>query len=114
MSESNGYASAAEVLGQCGVRRYVDVELFGNNYRLQSLDAGQHETFVRDNEKKGGHYNGNLRIVVLCLVDGEGKQMFTKDDITRLKELDTRLVVNLAEECLKHSGLALDDEPEKN
>lgn len=114
MSEENGYATAAEMFGQCGVRRFKDVSVLGATYRLQSIDAKQHEKFVRDNSRKGGEYTGNLRLLVMCLVDSDDHQLFTEDDISRLKGLDTRLVVALAEECLQHSGLTVEEEPEKN
>ena len=117
MSESNGCATAADIFGQCGVRRYTDCEVLGVTYRLQSIDAGQHERLVRENNKKGGMYSGNLRVIVMSIVDGDNKQVFTEDDIKRLKKLDTQIVITLAKACCTHSRLEQeydDEEPEKN
>ena len=105
MSESNGYAKANDIFGKCGVRQYTDVETHGMKFRLRTIDAAEHETYVRETRSEGGEYTSAVRLIVLCVVGADDKPMFAPEDFPRLRELEASFIQDLAELCLQHSGL---------
>lgn len=122
MSEGNGYVTRDDILAP-SVRRFDDVEVPGwGKFRIRSLtelERSRFEASIRD--KKGQVSNNRLidlkcRLIVLCVVDGNGNQLLTHSDIERLHGRDSRDTNTLADGIQKHVGISDSDleDMEKN
>lgn len=113
MSEGNGYAGRESLLA-LSVRRYRDVEIDdGLKYRIQSLTEREKSSYEADilSNKSGQSVrldrivDSRLQLVVLCLVDGAGKRLFSKEDIPALRELDSAVVNALTTAINEHIAI---------
>lgn len=118
MSEINGYASAADILGNVGARRYAERIVGGRKVRIQSLTAleyaGIEATATRAAlEARGGSRSkqvraladANAELIALCLVDGNGDRLFSIDRKAELLSLDSGTSQALASACMEHCGI---------
>lgn len=119
MSE-NGYIKKEDVFNSLGVaRRYADVYVQGFKFRIRSLNDREASHYDSMKVTRNGTLNRsvtetqNARIIALCCVNGDGELLFNQfDDVERLRDLDSSVITELAEHCLKHCRM--DEEPEKN
>ena len=110
MSESNGYATKASLLGNRQTRRYADVIVDGQKFRLRSLNALESNTIQarmlieeEEDDRIREIATANCRMISQCVVDGNGDRLFSDDDIDALAELDAAFVERLARACRKHA-----------
>ena len=92
-------------------RRFAVMPIDGlGNVRIRSLtelERSRLEASVRD--KKGNLSSAKMldlkcRLIVLCVVDEQGNQLFTNSDIERLGQQDSRITNALAEAIQTHCG----------
>lgn len=115
MSETNGYATAAELFAKPLARRFTDVEVCKKKFRLRSWTAEEAQKYISDNEKKP--HTINERIIVGVVVDGEGNPIFSQADVSKLCQMDSAFIAQLSKLCWRHVGIeALSDleDEEKN
>jgi hypothetical protein len=115
MSEGNGYATREAFLRPLA-RRFRDFELPSlGKIRIRSLtelERSKFEASCRD--KKGNLSNNRLldvkcRMIVLCVVDGEGNPILTNNDIDQLRQQDSRVTNKLFDEIQDHCGISDED-----
>jgi len=95
-------------------RRYVEVILDGDTYRIQSLSEKErcdYELSLQD--KKGKFTADKLRrmLLVKTLVDSNGARLLQDSDEALLREVDGRTIGVLYDRAKKHCGYD-DDELE--
>ena len=92
-------------------RRFAVMPIDGlGNVRIRSLtelERSRLEASVRD--KKGNLSSAKMldlkcRLIVLCVVDEQGNQLFTNSDIERLGQQDSRITNALVEAIQTHCG----------
>ena len=117
MSESNGYATREALLSAPMPRRFKDIELNGHKFRLRSLTPSESNPWAVKSGTDKGLVTAGARIIVLCVVNGEGQRIFSDNDVAQIMEMDAAFVAALARECQEHAGIvdavAL-EEAEKN
>lgn len=70
--------------------------------RVQSLSERERAGIER--AVQGGSSLYRPHMIALAVVDDEGRRVFTDDDVTDLAEVDSRLVLALAEVVATHVG----------
>jgi hypothetical protein len=92
-------------------RRYKDVVIHGESYRIQSLtelERTQYEIALQG--KKGFAFEKARRLFVCkCLVDADGKRLLLDSDEEQLKNVDGGLIGLLYSEAQEHCGYAKDE-----
>jgi len=117
MSESNGYATTADVFASCNVKRFADIEVQGHQFCVTNWTSRELERYNTANRKKENRLIANERIIANCWVDKATHELVLTgvDDIDRMRDMDAGFVVEFAAACMKHLGLEIDDEnPEGN
>ena len=117
MTMTNKYATRDQVFASPVNRRFAieDADGFGK-VRIRSLTAREKTRYdaAAVNSKGGmstkGLLTANARLIVLCIVDGDGNQLFTDADIDKLLDKDAGEIERLATTCGKHCGIIEDDE----
>lgn len=111
MSETNGYATKQRLFEhRTGKRRFADVEVDGEKFRVRSLnDLEMSKLNVANMDDSGGFdvskvSGNNARWIIACVVDQDGNQLFTEADLPNIRELDGGFVVELAELCREHNA----------
>lgn len=117
MSETNGYANRDALLALASdKRRYQDVDIRGQKYRLRSLNDKEWTRLQASNVKKDGTIDriaaqtNNVRTIIACVVDGDGEPLFSDQDIEKLRTIDAGVIQDLAGACSDHIGIGGDDE----
>jgi len=88
---------------------------WGGDVRLKSIRGKQRDEYEQSLiMERGGSRSVNLRnarakLIVLCAVDGEGRMLFTPDDLAALGRKNARPLDRLFEACQKLTGLSGDD-----
>lgn len=106
MSKSNGFVGK-DAFFQPFKRRFSEVPTPIGKVRIRSLNEAERSKYERTaydakgNTTATGVVGLKLQIIVACCCDGEGNQLFTTEDIPKLKELDAAVVDLLSEECHK-------------
>jgi hypothetical protein len=104
----NGYATASDILGKPKSRRFKDIEVSGNKFKLRNLFAGEVSDWLSTNERRPKTINE--RLIVLTVVDGEGNPIFSAKNIKELQQLDGAFIAELAKLSMSHCGIdSLDD-----
>ncbi len=111
MSSSNGYASRETFL-KPATRRFRDVELpvSGLKVRIRSLMELEKEKYESETMSRRGTIrqdmlkNARRRLVVMCLVDGNGDVLLQPDDVEALGHLDGVDIGILQDECMVFCG----------
>ena len=117
-SEGNGYVTRDELFSSPPKRRYTDVTISGQRFRLRTLndkEASRHDSQklnLQGELNRGVIETANVRIIMLVVVDGEGDPLFSGEDFYALQQMDSGFISALAAECLGHCKI--DEEPEKN
>lgn len=96
MSEGNGFATRQDFLARCGKRRFDEFEVpeFGK-VRVRSLTEGERCQLEADQFDEKGRLNKAVTVeiqrrwLVACVVDGEGNQVLTPEDVKTLDEFDS-------------------------
>lgn len=105
---TNGYATAADILGKPKTRRFKDVEVAGSKFKLRNLFAGEVSEWLSTNERRPKTINE--RLIVLTVVDGEGNPVFSHKHVKELQALDGAFIAELGKRCMSHCGIdSLDD-----
>lgn len=99
-------------------RRYVNLEIDGQKFRIQSINAKEWRQYLRrlDKLKKDGVLEsddeGDSLLLVLCLVGADesdpetfNKPIYTVDDLASLDEMDMTFFRPLSNTCITHNGL---------
>ena len=113
MSESNGYADKASILG-ANKRRFrdVDVPLIGK-VRIRSLterERSEYEAgFLDGSGNVSSLVDSKVRLIVLCVCNAEGHRLFTDEEATVLSDVDAVVTNTLADECRRLSGFSDED-----
>lgn len=122
MSEGNGLVTRDQIL-QPLKRRFTEVTVpEWGTFRIRSLtelERSKFEASIRD--KKGQVSNAKLvdlkcRLIVLCVVDGEGNPLLAHSDIDVLRNQDAKATNALVDAIQAHCGITDNDmeELEKN
>lgn len=112
MSEANGYATRATIFGRPRTRRFKDVEVDGMKFRIRSLVAGESNQWAAKSQTPKGLVTAGPRLIVLCVVNGDGQRIFGDTDVRELMDMDSAFIAKLAGECQAHAGIPDDDELE--
>lgn len=91
-------------------RRYAEVSVpeWGGTVRIASLTA---EQALQYREKQEGSGNDHVWwILAASIVDEEGKQVFTPDDVPALKQRNPLAVLRIAKEAMKLNALDVEGE----
>lgn len=97
------------------VRRYTEVEIYGEKYRLQSLTELERSDYeIAALDKNGKVQVQNLRktrqmLIAKCLVDDEGKRLFDDKEMHYIGALDGGICGLLYKEAMRHCGYDKDD-----
>lgn len=111
MSNSNGYAKPEELFSKREQRRYLDVEVQGRKFCLQSWTAREAEAFNAGNRDKRKRNFANERMIAQTCVDHESHEfIFSDEHIEQLRDLDAGFIGELTEKCITHLGLAAEEE----
>jgi len=122
MSETNGFITRDALL-RPAVRRFKTIEIADwGKFRIRSLtelERSRFEASIRD--KRGQVSNTKLidlkcRLIVLCVVDGDGNQLLSNSDIDTLRNQDAKFTNELVDAIQTHCGITESDmeELEKN
>lgn len=94
----------------------VPVKEWGGSVRLQELSASdrdmwENESFALDAEgrPKFNPKHARARLVVRCLIDGEGKRMFTDDEVASIGSLSAATVQKLFNAARKLNAITEGD-----
>ncbi len=122
MSEGNGFATRDAFLGPAK-RRFTDVEIETlGKVRIRSLTELERSKFEASMRAKNGEVSNvklvdmKARLIVLCVVDGEGNPLLTHRDIDQLLQQDSKVTNELVDAIQAHCGFTKTDieELEKN
>ena len=95
----------------------VPVKEWGGEVRLQELSASdrdlwENESFVLNAEGTGAKFNpkhARARLVVRCLVDENGKRMFSDDEVAAIGSLSASSVQRLFNAARKLNAISNED-----
>ena len=115
MSEGNGLFDPSALLG-AAKRRFATVEIQDlGKVRVRSLtelERGRIEAGMLD---KKGHLSGSRmidfksRMIVECVVDHDGNQVFATKDVERIKQQDSKTTNALFDAIQAHVGMSDED-----
>jgi hypothetical protein len=98
MSEENGLATANQLFNSVGRRRYEELTIptSGLRVRIRSLTERELSRYqsatiasTGTGLKRSKLEDASRRLIVLCLVDGEGNPLLRDRDVARLAEWDS-------------------------
>jgi hypothetical protein len=116
--EGNGLATRDELLSApAGKRRFAKVALpvSGLRVRIRSLTELELSRYQSAMLAPGGGIkrskldDASRRLIVLCVVDGEGNPLFQDSDLQALADWDSADSGHLYDECAKHCGINRQD-----
>ena len=112
MSEANGYADKAALLG-ANKRRFADVVIADvGTFRIRSLterERSEYEAGFLDRSGKARTsklVEAKVRLIVLCLCNAEGLQLLSDGDAAGLGGIDSTVSNKLFDECQTHCGFS--------
>ena len=110
MTTSNGYVTREKLFANPVKRRFADEVIDGlGKFRLRSLSAGEIIKYGNESEDKANEGKEGLLLIIYSAVDGDGNQLFTKEDLDWLLEQDAKLIKQLAEACVTHCNIYSND-----
>lgn len=83
----------------------VHVKQWDGDVNVRGLTAKERDHFEASIGMQSNLENLRARLVVLCLVDDEGKRIFKDSDATALGEKNAQAINQLFEVCRKMSGM---------
>ncbi len=122
MSEGNGYATRDAFLGPAK-RRFTEAEVEGlGKVRIRSLTELERSKFEASMRAKNGEVSNlklvdmKARLIVLCVVDGDGNPLLTHRDIDQILQQDSEVTNEVVDQIQEHCGFTKSDieELEKN
>ena len=94
-------------------RRFTEITIADwGTFRIRSLTELERSRFESSIRDKQGRINNNklldlkCRLIVLCVVDGDGNPLLTEADIAALREQDSLRTNTLVEAIQKHCGFS--------
>jgi len=92
----------------------VDVPEWGGKVKVKALTGIERERYEASiGYVKGDRWvsKGNVqaRLVAMCVIDEDGKRMFTEDDIQKLSRKSSAALKRVVDVCRKLSGLTDED-----
>lgn len=106
------------LLAACDKRRHKTVEVGGATFRIRNLLAGEYAKVeacitqavaAKGAGKAAALAKGSALMLVLCLVDDDGNQIFSEADVDRLEQLDYGVASALFAACTEHSNIDTTD-----
>ena len=85
--------------------KVVEVPEWNGEVSVRGLTARERDSFEASIGAAANLENLRARLVVLCLVDDEGKRIFKDTDAKALGEKNAQVVNRLFEECRVMSGM---------
>jgi len=88
---------------------------WGGEVRLRSIRGSQRDAYEqslveeRGNSRKMNMRNARAKLIVLCAVDEDGRQLFTSDDLRALGAKNAAPLDRLFDACRKLVGMSEDD-----
>lgn len=120
MSASNGYATRDQFFA-LPARRFKDITICGMKFRIRSLLEGEwaaHQLGNLDLVNGGNNMDGlkssDARLIVACVVNGDGDLVFTDTDVPRLAYADAGLTEPLVRAIRLHCRVVDVEEAKKN
>jgi len=103
-------ASRKELMALCR-RRFIDVDVSGSTFRLQSLTEAEKARYEKSVMSRKGiiREDARRRLLVEVLVDDEDKPMLTVADLDALGELDGAVLSTLFDAAMSHVGFDTQD-----
>ncbi len=112
---SEGLFSKDALLGPAK-RRFATVEIADlGKVRIRSLTEGERSRIETSMMGKAGEVNANklvdlkCRMIVECVVDDDGNQVFSKTDIDRLRQQDCKVTNDISDAIQSHCGFSKTD-----
>jgi len=98
-------------------RKYEVVECpeWGGEVRLKSISGTQRDAYEQSliqsngNDRKMNLRNARVKLIVLCAVDGEGRSLFSAEDVSALGRRNAAPIDRLFDACKKLAGMGDDD-----
>ena len=98
------YLSAEEIFAVQDIETVeVKVPEWGGIVRLRSLSGEEAFTFAKLIEKDKS--SGAVQVLLLSAVDANGSQLFTSEDLDKLKKKSLHAIMRLQKEALRINGL---------
>ena len=104
----------AEAIFAADDTEYSEVECpeWGGTVRLRSIKGTQRDAYEQSIIKQNGANremnlrNARAKLIVLCAVDGEGRQLFSSEDVNRLGQKNAAPLDRLFDECKVLAGMS--------
>jgi hypothetical protein len=98
-------------------RSYDTVECpeWGGTVRLRSISGRQRDLYEQSmveqkgSDRKVNVVNARAKLIVLCAVDGDGRPLFTSEDLRQLSAKNAKPLDRLFAACQRLAGLSDDD-----
>jgi hypothetical protein len=98
-------------------RQYDDIEVpeWGGTVRVRGMSGAQRDDYEasiieqRGNDRKVNLRNARAKLVARCVVDGEGKAIFTTDDISSLGRKSAVALERVFDAARRLSGMTEGD-----
>lgn len=98
-------------------RKYETVECpeWGGEVRLKSITGTQRDAYEQSlmatngNDRKMNLRNARVKLIVLCAVDGDGRSLFSADDVSALGRKNAAPIDRLFDACRKLAGMSSED-----
>jgi len=111
-----GFLSRAQIF-EAEDRQYDTVPCpeWGGDVRLRSITGAQRDAYEqsmveqRGNDRKVNVRNARAKLIVLCAVDEDGRQLFTSEDVRALGAKNARPLDRLFDACQALVGLSEND-----
>lgn len=111
-----GYLTRADILSVDDAEvREIDIPEWGGTVRIKSITGTARDAFEASlREGKGKNADVNLRnlrarLISLCVVDEDGKRMFSKEDVGRLGAKNAKPLDRLFDACTELIGMSEQD-----
>ncbi len=115
MSEGNGFATRDAFLGPAK-RRFTEAEIENlGKVRIRSLTELERSKFEASMRAKDGQVSNvklvdmKARLIVLCVVDGDGNPLLTHRDIDQILQQDSKVTNELVDRIQEHCGFTKAD-----
>lgn len=88
----------------------VNVKEWGGTVYIRVVSVGEMERYQREfAEKKERMEDWRSKLLVRCLCDKDGKQLFTADQIEKLSAKSVKVVARLFDLAMKHNAVTEKD-----